>query len=63
MVLIILDKVIISKGHCGIMNYMNQHETDNSLYFLIVFSGKSWPIDCDDGNSKNEKGLIYSADT
>ena len=25
--------------------------------------GKSWPIECDDGNSKNEEGLIYSADT
>jgi pimeloyl-ACP methyl ester carboxylesterase len=25
--------------------------------------GKSWPKDCDDGNSPNEKGLIYSADT
>ena len=25
--------------------------------------GKSWPIDCNDGNSDNEKGLIYSIDT
>ena len=25
--------------------------------------GKSWPVDCDDGNSENEKGLIYSIDT
>lgn len=24
--------------------------------------GRSWPIDCDDGNSQNEEGLIYSAD-
>lgn len=25
--------------------------------------GNSWPLDCDDGNSENEKGLIYSIDT
>ena len=25
--------------------------------------GRSWPVDCDDGESENEKGLIYSADT
>ena len=25
--------------------------------------GKSWPIDCDDGNSETERGLQYSADT
>jgi len=24
--------------------------------------GRSWPIDCDDGNSENEAGLVYSAD-
>lgn len=24
--------------------------------------GRSWPVDCDDGRSENEKGLIYSAD-
>ena len=24
--------------------------------------GRSWPVDCDDGNSENEAGLIYSAD-
>lgn len=25
--------------------------------------GRSWPKSCDDGNSENEKGLIYSIDT
>ena len=25
--------------------------------------GRSWPVDCNDGNSENEKGLIYSIDT
>ena len=25
--------------------------------------GRSWPVDCDDGNSENERGLIYSIDT
>lgn len=25
--------------------------------------GQSWPIDCDDGNSSNERGLVYSIDT
>jgi len=25
--------------------------------------GKSWPINCQDGNSENEKNLIYSVDT
>ena len=24
--------------------------------------GRSWPVDCDDGNSENENGLLYSAD-
>mmetsp|Transcript_54109 Transcript_54109/g.63228 ORF Transcript_54109/g.63228 Transcript_54109/m.63228 type:complete len:139 (+) Transcript_54109:134-550(+) len=24
--------------------------------------GQSWPIDCDDGNSSNERGLVYSID-
>ena len=24
--------------------------------------GRSWPVDCDDGNSESERGLIYSAD-
>ena len=25
--------------------------------------GRSWPIDCNDGNSESEAGLIYSVDT
>jgi len=25
--------------------------------------GRSWPVDCDDGNSENEKGLRYCIDT
>ena len=38
-------------------------ETTRKIYGIdYLGQGRSWPVDCDDGNSENEKGLIYSAD-
>ena len=38
---------------------------DNMVIYGIDYLGQgcSWPIECDDGNSSNEAGLAYSADT
>ena len=48
----------------------NDHykEGDNNITRTVygidyLGQGRSWPIDCNDGNSENEKGLIYSIDT
>lgn len=40
-------------------------EENNRVVYGIDYlgQGNSWPTDCNDGNSDNEKGLIYSADT
>lgn len=39
-------------------------ETTRKVYGIdYLGQGRSWPVDCDDGNSLNEKGLIYSIDT
>ena len=41
-----------------------QQQQQQTIYAIdYLGQGRSWPIDCDDGNSENEKGLIYSADT
>lgn len=45
-------------------NSNNNQEIVRTVYGIdYLGQGRSWPIDCDDGNSKNEKGLIYSIDT
>jgi len=50
-------------------DYMGDVETakdgNNRVVYGVDYLGQggSWPVDCDDGNSPNEKGLIYSADT
>eukprot|EP00542_Grammatophora_oceanica_P014794 CAMPEP_0194029486 /NCGR_PEP_ID=MMETSP0009_2-20130614/3193_1 /TAXON_ID=210454 /ORGANISM="Grammatophora oceanica, Strain CCMP 410" /LENGTH=403 /DNA_ID=CAMNT_0038669161 /DNA_START=165 /DNA_END=1376 /DNA_ORIENTATION=- len=37
---------------------------DRAVYGIdYLGQGRSWPVDCQDGNSENEKDLIYSADT
>lgn len=44
------------------------HDDDEEEVVRTVYGvdylgqGRSWPIDCNDGNSENEKGLIYSID-
>lgn len=41
-----------------------EEEASRTVYGIdYLGQGRSWPIDCDDGNSENEKGLIYSIDT
>jgi len=38
-------------------------ETTRKVYGIdYLGQGRSWPVDCDDGNSENERGLIYSID-
>lgn len=38
-------------------------ETTRTVYGIdYLGQGRSWPVDCDDGNSENERGLIYSID-
>lgn len=39
-------------------------ETTRKVYGIdYLGQGNSWPVDCNDGDSENEKGLIYSIDT
>jgi hypothetical protein len=40
-------------------------EDDNRHVYCIDYlgQGNSWPVDCEDGMSENERGLIYSAET
>jgi pimeloyl-ACP methyl ester carboxylesterase len=39
-------------------------ESSRVIYCMdYLGQGRSWPVDCDDGDSVNEAGLIYSADT
>jgi len=38
-------------------------DDDQVIYGIdYLGQGRSWPVDCDDGNSKSEDGLQYSAD-
>lgn len=41
-----------------------EKENESRLVFAVDYlgQGKSWPVDCNDGNSENEEGLVYSAD-
>mmetsp|Transcript_16620 Transcript_16620/g.24929 ORF Transcript_16620/g.24929 Transcript_16620/m.24929 type:complete len:391 (-) Transcript_16620:131-1303(-) len=39
----------------------NEHSAVFGIDYLG--QGRSWPVDCDDGNSENERALIYSIDT
>jgi pimeloyl-ACP methyl ester carboxylesterase len=43
----------------------NDDDSPNRVVYGVDYlgQGRSWPLNCDDGNSKNEEGLIYSADT
>jgi len=46
-----------------LMSEMTNRDRERSVYAMdYLGQGRSWPIDCDDGNSPNELGLIYSAD-
>ena len=58
--------------HRLISNLLDEEEIKNNgppakkrIVYGIDYlgQGRSWPVDCDDGNSKNEEGLTYSADT
>lgn len=51
-----------------LMNALSSQEEDEpwsrDIYSMdYLGQGDSWPIDCEDGNSKNEKGLRYCAET
>lgn len=52
--------------HRVIPHIMGVHGTEDQsrVVFGIDYlgQGRSWPVDCDDGKSENERGLIYSAD-
>mmetsp|Transcript_61172 Transcript_61172/g.72627 ORF Transcript_61172/g.72627 Transcript_61172/m.72627 type:complete len:201 (-) Transcript_61172:27-629(-) len=47
----------------------NNDEESSSSSRRIIYGidylgqGRSWPVDCDDGNAESERGLIYSIDT
>lgn len=39
------------------------HDENRVIYGMdYLGQGRSWPVNCDDGNSESERGLIYSAD-
>ena len=42
-----------------------ENEEESRVVYCIDYlgQGRSWPKNCEDGDSDNEKGLIYSADT
>jgi pimeloyl-ACP methyl ester carboxylesterase len=42
-----------------------ENEEDSRIVYGVDYlgQGRSWPRDCQDGNSENEKGLIYSGET
>lgn len=49
--------------HRLIQNIFQAEEEGRVVYGMdYLGQGRSWPIDCNDGNSENEAGLIYSAD-
>jgi pimeloyl-ACP methyl ester carboxylesterase len=43
---------------------LHDHDGNSRLVYGVDYlgQGRSWPRDCDDGQSKNEQGLRYSAD-
>lgn len=44
--------------------HMLESDDDRLIYGIdYLGQGRSWPRDCADGESENEKGLIYSAET
>ncbi|KAL7526974.1 hypothetical protein ACHAXR_001735, partial [Thalassiosira sp. AJA248-18] len=48
-----------------LLEHTNQQQQKQYIIYGIDYlgQGKSWPVDCDDGNSNDELGLGYSADT
>jgi len=48
-------------------SYDNSNDTKEEVRIVYgidyLGQGKSWPIECQDGNSKSEQGLTYSIDT
>lgn len=47
-----------------LMAQLSGRGSNRAIYCMdYLGQGRSWPVDCDDGNSANEAGLIYSADT
>jgi len=50
--------------HRLIQNIFKAEEEEGRVVYGMDYlgQGRSWPVDCDDGNSENEAGLIYSAD-
>lgn len=46
------------------MNELQTLDRDQNIYGIdYLGQGKSWPVDCDDGQSENERDLSYSIDT
>lgn len=49
--------------HRLIQNVFEQQDESRMVFGIdYLGQGRSWPVDCNDGNSENEQGLIYSAD-
>ena len=43
---------------------VEQQKVDRDIYGMdYLGQGRSWPIDCQDGTSPQEQGLMYSGDT
>lgn len=53
--------------HRLIKNVLGKEDADddNRVIYGIDYlgQGRSWPVDCDDGRSESERGLIYSAES
>ena len=51
--------------HRLIPRLFDDESVDSRIVYCVDYlgQGRSWPRDCEDGNSENEKGLIYSAET
>jgi pimeloyl-ACP methyl ester carboxylesterase len=48
-----------------LMSRLLESKEDGRVLYAVDYlgQGRSWPKDCEDGKSENEKGLSYCADT
>lgn len=60
----LMPKLITMPEHNGKDNSNREDRLIQTVYGIdYLGQGSSWPANCDDGNSENEQGLIYSIDT
>lgn len=65
----LMEAMFSDNNYCNYINSNNTNNKNHQLTTTILYGmdylgqGKSWPVDCDDGNSDSERGLRYCGQT